>query len=55
MSAVLHRVEQRVVEALYGIAAARRRGMDRIGKHAETEPGQKLRLSTMEFSVPPVP
>src|SRR5207249_5149655 len=29
--AVLHRVEQRVVEALHGLAAARRCGMDRRG------------------------
>jgi len=41
--AVLHRAEQRVVEPLHGIAAARRRRMDRIGKHAEAEPSGKSR------------
>jgi hypothetical protein len=36
--AVLHRAEQRVVEAFYGIAAARRRGMHGAGEYAEAEP-----------------
>jgi len=33
----------RRVEPLHGIAAARRRRMDRIGKHAEAEPSGKSR------------
>src|SRR5262249_42039970 len=39
--AVFHRTEQRVVETLHRIAAARRRGMKRVAKHAETEAGGK--------------
>ena len=39
--AVFHCVEQSVVETLHGVAAARRRGMDRIGKGADGEPGGK--------------
>jgi hypothetical protein len=39
--AVLHRAGERVIEPLHGIAAARRRGMDRIGKHAEAEASGK--------------
>src|SRR5207244_2497179 len=39
--AILHRAEQRVVEALHSIAAARRRGMARIGKDAEADPSGK--------------
>src|SRR5215831_19727887 len=35
---VLHRAEQRVVEAFNGIAAARRRGMHGVGEYAEAEP-----------------
>src|SRR6516165_7451773 len=34
--AVLHRVEQSVVEAPHGVTATRRRGVDRIGNHTET-------------------
>src|SRR5262249_18669855 len=37
--AVLHRIEQSIVEAPHRVTAARRRGVDRRGKHAKTEPG----------------
>jgi hypothetical protein len=40
-SAVFHRAEQRVIQTLYRIAAARGRGMKRAGKHAEAEPSGK--------------
>src|SRR5262249_30755294 len=38
-AAVLHRAEQRVIETLHGIAAARRRRMHWVGKHREPDPG----------------
>src|SRR5262249_61726348 len=38
---VFHRAEQRVVETLHRIAAARGRGMKRIGKHPEPPPAGK--------------
>jgi hypothetical protein len=40
---VLHRVEQRVIEALHRLAAARRRGKDRVGNEADPEPDGERR------------
>src|SRR5207237_10366387 len=42
-AAVLHRAEQRLVKALHGIPAARRRRMHRVGEHRETDPGGERR------------
>ena len=36
---VLHRVEQRFIETLHRLAAARRCGKARVGNEADTEPG----------------
>ena len=40
---VLHRVKQRVIEALHCLAAARRCGKARVGNEADTEPGGERR------------
>ena len=42
-AAVLHRAEERIVEALHGVAAARRRGVCRIGNHSKAEHRGKSR------------
>src|SRR5258706_12100814 len=42
-AAVLHRAEERIVEALHGVAAARRRGVCRIGNHSKPEHRGKSR------------